>query len=343
MMKLQTPSTKEGPSPVTTRVDDKGLIEALRAGRNIAVTSHHNADGDALGSMLACAGLLRAMGIESVTPVHTDPVPARYEWLPGSETIVGPDDGAMDRADTLVVVDVAQAERIGAVAERLGKGTRIIVIDHHLENNPWGDVQLIDSTAAATGEIMLRLFDAAGCTPTEADALNLYVAIATDTGGFRFSNTTPATHAAAARLLEYGIDVGAITARVFDHMPMPKYRLMVQLLDNTRFEADGRLAITEVTQQQLEELGATPEDLEGLINFPRNVEGVEVAVVLRGSKNGTTKMSVRSTLEFNAAEFCATFGGGGHAAAAGATLEASVAQARSIVAERARVRLGVPS
>lgn len=342
-MQLRTPPKKEAPRALTTGVDDAGMIAALRTAHNAVVTSHHNPDGDALGSMLACAGLLRAMGVESVTAVHCDPVPQRYDWLPGAADIVGPEDSAMDRADTIVVVDVAQRDRIGKVAGRTSEDMRVLVIDHHIENEPWGDAQLIDSTAAATGEIILRLFHAAGCEPTHDDALNLYVAIATDTGGFRFSNTTAATHRAAAELLTHDIDVGAVTTRVFDRIPMPKYRLMVQLLDNTRFEADGRLAITEVTHEQLEELGASPDDLEGLINFPRNVEGVEVACLLRASKNGQTKMSVRSTEEFNAAEFCNLFGGGGHAAAAGATLEASLSQARQLVAERARARLGASS
>jgi len=342
-MRLQTTPKREARKAVTTRVDETELLEALRAGVHIAVTSHHNPDGDALGSMLACAALLRAMGAKSATPVHCDPVPSRYAWLPDSDTIVPPDDPAMDRADTLVVVDVAQHDRIGRVAERVSKGMRVIVIDHHLENEPWGDLQLIDSAAAATGEIILRLFDAAGCTPTAGDALNLYVAIATDTGGFRFPNTTTATHEAAARLLAYGVDVGAVTTRVFDCIPMPKFRLMVQFLDNTRFEANGRLAISEVSHQQLEELGATPEDLEGLINYPRNVEGVQVAILLRSAASGETKLSVRSTAEFNASEFCKQFGGGGHAAAAGANLATSLTQARQLVADRARARLGALS
>src|SRR5690606_25499537 len=178
------------------------------------------------------------------------------------------------RSDTRVVVDVAQRDRSGAVAEHVREGVRVLVIDHHIANEPWGGLQLIDSGAAATGELILRLFDAAGCTPVLADALNMYVAIATDTGGFRFSNTTPATHTAAARLVATGVDVAEVTAKVFDSIPMPKFRLMVQLLDETRFEAGGRLAITGVSAAQLEALGATPEDLEGLINFPRNVDGV---------------------------------------------------------------------
>lgn len=327
-------------STVQTQVSPEDILQYLRGGHSLAVTSHHNADGDALGSMLACVRLLRALGKADVTPVHCDPLPARYAWLPGSAEIVAPDDPCMGRIDTLVVVDVAQQERIGAVAKHVAPGTRIAVIDHHLEDEPWGDFHYMDSTAAATGELILRLFDAAGVEPNADDALNLYVAISTDTGGFRYSNTTTATHEAAARLVAKGVDVAAVSTRVFDSISMPKFRLMASLLDNTRFEAGGRLAVMETSKEALAGLDATPEDLEGLINIPRNVEGVEVAIVLRGVDESNTKMSVRSTTEFNAAEFCKLFGGGGHAAAAGASLHASLSQARQIVTERARARLG---
>ncbi len=326
---------------MSAQYDD--IIDALKKGSRFLLCSHVNPDGDAIGSMLVCAAVLRALGKRDIVLALHDPVPERYAWLPGSEAILGP--GAVrDDADTVVILDVANHKRVGGVAERFPSQARIIVIDHHLVEAPCGDINLIEPEAAATGEIMLEVMQRV-CSMTgaamDADcATNAYVAIATDTGGFRFSNTTARTHRAAAACLGAGVDVAAVSTRLFNELAPAKFRLMARLLARTRFEAGGRLAYTEVSDTDLDELGATGQDLDGIINLPRSVEGVEVAMLLRALPEGHTKVSVRAREGFNASEFCKAFGGGGHAAAAGVTIEAPLAETKEQILTRARAIMG---
>jgi len=319
------------------------ILEALRQGGRFLVCSHVNPDGDAVGSVLACEALLRALGKDDITLALHDAVPTRYAWLPGATAIKGPGDLA-DGFDTVVILDVANVKRVGAVAEAFPADARVVVIDHHLVDEPCGHVNHIDPTAAATGEIMTELIAQVGAAQNggmDPDcATNAYVAIATDTGGFRFSNTTERTHRAAAACVRAGVDVAGVSTRLFDVIAPAKFRLMAKLLSRTQFEVDGRLAYTEVTETDLVELGASGQDLDGIINLPRSVEGVDVAMMLRAMPNGDTKVSVRAREGFNASEFCKEFGGGGHAAAAGVTIEAGLHDVKTRVIARAREWMG---
>lgn len=317
------------------------IIQEIRVAESFLITTHVNPDGDAVGSMLALAHLLRAMGKARVTCVIDDEVPRLYRWLPGAEAVVNSTD-APNPVDAAIVVDVARRDRIGKVADRIAPGTRILALDHHLEAKPYGDLYFVDASYAAAGEIVVDCFEAAGVTMSHDAAVCAYVAVTTDTGGFRFSNTNPRTHRIAAALLEAGIDVAAISARCFDVMSVPKYKLLRHILDEVRFGDEGRLAYVEVTAGAMEQEGASGEDLDGLINFVRNIEGVEVAVLFREVNGATTKVSLRSRPGFNSAEALSELGGGGHAAAAGATLPLPLRSVKQEVLTRIHTILGRP-
>ena len=318
---------------MTKRTDLNGILAALRESASVLVCSHVSPDGDSVGSAIACCRLLRALGVPRVDCVQPDPVPERYDWIPGAESVLAPSQ-VCDRYETLLIVDVAQVKRIGGVANLIHEDMNIVVLDHHLEEDPYGDIVHLDPTASATGELVVDLYEAAGM-PIDTDAATaMYVAITTDTGGFRFANTTARTHRHTATLVDKGIDVSEISRRVFDLTPLSKFRLMVRVLDRARFLAAGRIAFSELSEADLDELHATGEDMEGLINFMRNVVGVEVAVLFREFDNDVTKFSVRSTNGLNAAEFCKPFGGGGHVAAAGATVEEPLKEVRPRVLDR---------
>ena len=306
------------------------ILAELRAGSAFLVTSHSSPDGDAIGSMLAMYHFLRALGKAPVVCANEGPVPRIYQWLPAAECILGPD-APLPSCDTAVVVDVAQRDRLGRIAERIGPRSKLVVIDHHVEENPCGDANFVDAGYAAVGEILVELFINAGIPMSPEAATCAYVAQATDTGGFRFANTNARSHRLAAHLLETGIDVSDINRRVFDEMSHAKVKLLGRLLERRRFAHEGRVAYSELTQQDMADAQAREEDSDNLINFLRNINGVEVALLFREVDSGKTKVSCRSRNKFNAALFLQRFGGGGHRAAAGATVAMSLPQACSVV------------
>ncbi len=320
---------------MTPNHDLAEMAAALRAADRIAVTSHTNPDGDAVGSMLAVYHLLRAMGKSTITLVNEHPVPRIYQWLPGAELVrtSASMQGDLD-ADLVVIVDAATTVRIGTVADRIPQGAKLMVFDHHIEERSSGHWTFLDSGRSSVGEILFDLF-AAASVPISADAaVCLYVSIATDTGGFRYSNTSPRSHRMAAALIECGIDIGDVSARVFETMSPAKSELLKRVLERMRREADGRLAYTMLTLKDMREASARGEDVDGLINFARNIEGVEVGILFRESDPQTTKVSFRSRPPFNCAEFLEPLGGGGHAAAAGVTLPMPLAAVRKLVLDR---------
>jgi bifunctional oligoribonuclease and PAP phosphatase NrnA len=315
-----------------------GVIAELKAGERFVVTAHTNPDGDAVGSMLAMAALLRAMGKQEVTCISADPVPYLYQWLPGAEAIQSAA-APPPPFDTLVIVDVAQRARIGKVADFITDSVKTVVVDHHLETAPFGDFGFIDPSYAACGEIVIELFEAAGTPLTHDAAECAYVALATDTGGFRYANTNARSHRLAARLVETGINVFEISSRVFDTMRMTKFHLLRRVLDRMQFDAGAAVASSFVTSHDLADLGAKTQDIDGLINFVRNIEGVVVAVLFFEVDATTTKVSLRSRLGFNSASALQSFGGGGHHGAAGALIHAPLADARVLVTQHVKKTL----
>ncbi len=301
------------------RLDLPGLIEEIRGFDSFLLTTHVNPDGDAVGSLLGLTHFLRALGKTSIACVMHDPVPQRYADLPGAnKVVINP--RKVPECQAVIIIDVAGRDRIGDINELVRHHQRVIVIDHHLGEGPSGSIGYIDSSYAASGEIVADMFELAGLEITPAAAHCLYVAQTTDTGGYRFSNTTPRSHRIAVKLLELGVDVAAVSQRVFDTMPRPKFELLRQVLNRIEFSPDGRLAHSYVTIQDLDEAGATKEHLDNLVNYARNIEGVRVAALFFGSGPEITKVSLRSDPDFNAAVFLENYGGGGHAAAAGATI-----------------------
>ncbi|GMV94171.1 MAG: DHH family phosphoesterase [Candidatus Hydrogenedentota bacterium] len=310
------------------KTDKDEVIEALCAASRVLVTSHVNPDGDAVGSVLALAQLARSLGADDVVMSLHDPVPRVYDWLAGVDEILPPDE-VTGSFDTVLIADANSCERVGAVCAFIKGASTVVIVDHHLTEERNGTVHLIDSTYAATGEIVVDLFEAAGVELDCAVAECLYVALSTDTGNFRYANTTARSHRAAARLIETGINVREITSRVIDTMTIGKFRLLRRLLDRAELGDGGRIAHGYILERDLAETGALAEDVDGLINYLRNLEGVQLAILIRESEPAVTKVSFRSQPTINAAEIAQHFGGGGHAMAAGATLPYPLQEAKA--------------
>ena len=320
--------------------DLAAILDVLRNANSFVITTHTNPDGDAIGSVLTMRHLLRALGKERITCLNDDPVPRIYQWLPGAESfqrsceVTAPLD-----VEVVILVDAGRLDRVGLAAKAFPATAKCIVLDHHIEDHPDGDLAYIDRTASAVGEIVVALFEMAGVAMSQEAAQCAYVSIATDTGGFRFKNTMPRTHRIAAELLETGIDVATISLRIFDMSSPQKVLLLRRVLERLTLLAEGRLAYSYVTSADMTETGARIDDLDGIVNYTRNIEGVEVGFLFREIP-GATKVSARSNNVFNCARFFTAFGGGGHALAAGATVDLPLDEARREVLTRACRELG---
>lgn len=322
-------------------IDLAAIAGRLRGHTSFLIATHTNPDGDAIGSMLGMMHFLRALGKTDIVCVNDDPVPRIYAWLPGAPE-VRPSDARMPgfAPDAAILVDAGKKERAGRAADWFPAGVPLYVLDHHLEESPDGDFGCVNPAYSATGELLCDLFLAAGIHVNKPAAECLYAAIATDTGGFRFTNTTPRTHRIAAMLLEAGIAAADISSRVFDSISRGKIELLRRALDRMRLEAGGRVAHTFITMRDMDEARAKAEDLDGIINFARNIEGVEVGILFRETAPDTTKVSMRSNDLFNSAAFLAPYGGGGHKAAAGGTLKGPLDAIRAEIIEKTIASLG---
>ena len=316
------------------------VLDTFRAGSRFLITSHVSPDGDAVGSLLGVAHLLRGMGKTDITCALEDDVPRIYTWLSGAANIVKPD-SVSNAFDMSILIDAHSADRSGKVAPLLQKANTFIVIDHHLVEKADGDLKWIDPAYAAAGEMVYDLFVASGVPLTREAAECIYTAQTTDTGSFRYSNTNARSHRIAAGLMEAGIDARAITERVIDTMSRGKYGLLQRVLGRIQFAANGTVAHADIYTKDLAETGALGEDTDGLINYLRNIEGVRVAMIFRETRDAKTKVSFRTQAELNAAEICRAFGGGGHAVAAGATIDAPIEEAREKVLAHLRNHSGL--
>ncbi len=310
----------------TKNSDLRAVLDVLHAGKSILVTSHTSPDGDAVGSLLAMAHFLRALGKDSVTCALADPVPKTYLWLPGVQDIAAPE-LLHAHFDVAVIIDAHQRSRIGSVSKLIAEDTTLLALDHHLAESIDAPIHYVNPSYSAACEIVVDLFDLAGLPISREAADCAYIALITDTGSFRYSNTNPRAHRTAARLIEAGIDVADISARTFDTMARPRFDLLSRVLQRTKVSANGLFAAAQVTMSDMQETGAKGEDVDGLINYLRNIEGVQLAALFREAEPGITKVSFRARPPVNCAEILREFGGGGHAAAAGATLSCPMNEA----------------
>jgi len=290
------------------------IADIIRKGRTFLVTSHVRLDGDAVGSELALYEALRGLGKEAVV-YNQDRTPQMYAFLPDAGVIVNRL-GPLEGYDAVFVLDCSEIERVGDEARRIAGIRQIVNIDHHISNDLYGHLTLTDPEASSTGEMVFRLLDGMGLAVTKDMAVNLYTAILTDTGAFRYSNTGPGTFAVAGRLLEKGADPAWIAQMVYETHPAVKFRLLGRALTTLEFDWQGRIAALTVTKKMLDEAGAQWEHTEGFVEYPRSIEGVQVAVFFSEIGDGLFKVSLRSKGRFNVEEVARTFGGGGHINAA---------------------------
>ncbi len=314
----------------------RNFFEALEGVERIVLTTHLNADGDGTGCQAALVELLRERGHE-VRIVNPTPFPDNFRFLLGDPDPVldaGSEAAAQwcREADLCIVVDTAEIPRLGRVRPMV-EALPTVVIDHHPEGTrPIPGVPFVDTGAAAAGELVLDLLREAGGPWTRPAVEGLYVAIMTDTGSFRFSNTSPGVHRAAAELIERGAEPDALHRRVYGSAPIRRFQLLRETLKTLERSEDGGVAWMTVPPEVYDSLGCDPADLEGLTDYPRSIRGVEVAILFRVVRDGI-KISFRSNGEFDVNQLARTFDGGGHTRAAGALVPGPMDEARARVVD----------
>ena len=316
------------------------LLRRIRQGNRFLLTSHVNPDGDAIGSELGLARLLRGLGKGAVV-WNRDPTPALYRPLPGSERIhVGeePPAGFPDMFDAVIVLECPSPDRTGLekqLAER-----PVINIDHHLGNQCYGVINWVDSAAPAVGEMVYRLAQGLKVSLEPEVASCLYLTLVTDTGGFRFSNATAAAFEAAATLVREGAHPEQVSQWLYESQPLAVVRLLGEMLQTLQTHEGGRVATGRLTREMFARVGASPGDSEGLIDHLRSIAGVDAVALIRELEDGSHKVSLRSRGEVDVEKIARHHGGGGHRNAAGFTLKGDGEEIRGQVAAALGAALG---
>lgn len=295
----------------------KELVNLIKDSDTIAIVTHTSADGDALGSSFGLALALEKMG-KKVSVFLEEPVPRMLDFLPGKH-LVSVYDGKS--YDLCICVDTSDMKRLGNRVDIYSSAARKITIDHHTTNNMQADGLWIDESASATGEMVYKLIKALNVEISREIAINLYTAIVTDTGGFRYSNTTPESLIIAADLMSRDVPFTEIVKRVFDTVSYSKMILMKKILQNLTLYCNGRVAVSYLLHEDIASVDAQTDDFEGLVNVGRNLEGVEVSLFLREEQPGVFKGSLRANEYVDVAKIASVFSGGGHKRAAGFTIE----------------------
>lgn len=299
------------------------ILKTLKNADQIGILSHIHPDGDALGSQLALARGLQDWG---KTPVcyNMSHLPTNLVFLPGYEAIVTADTET-SWPDLVISVDCGSLERCG-LSKRPQAIKTWINIDHHAGNTLFGDINYVCSDAAATCEMIARFFGNKAMPMSPEVATCLFTGLSTDTGSFKYANTSKNTFALAAKLKEAGADTDSVRLHVYESMGRGKFAMMQALFAKTKFLAEGRIAVTGISYAEAESLSPGETGFSGIVAQLKEIQGVEIAMLTRELADGSVKASFRSKSYFDCNRFAQTLGGGGHARAAGVTLQGSFAK-----------------
>jgi bifunctional oligoribonuclease and PAP phosphatase NrnA len=308
------------------------FAEALASAERVLIFSHINPDGDAVGSLLGVYHTLRALGKQPL-PLASSAIPSYTTSLPGIEAIQVYEPGTpLPEADLIWLVDTASLERIGPIYrdhhEHLA-GQPLVIVDHHTTNTGEGKLNLIVPQSASCCNLLLELFTAMGLPITPDGATCLLLGLTTDTQSFQVSSTNPAALRAAANLIEAGANQRLVIEAIYFSLPFSTVRLSALALAGVQQE--GGLVWAKVTQAMLKEAGAGDEASDDTVNKMQRIGGLRIGALFKERFDGTVKLSLRSVPGINVAVICQTWGGGGHAQAAGATLPMTMAEAEATV------------
>lgn len=290
----------------------------LKGSDKFVILTHASPDGDTLGSAYALADALCALN-KRVFVVCPDKIPEKFGYLIKEYEAFEP--------ETVVAVDIADEKLLGSLYDRYS-GRTALCIDHHGSNTKYAEMLYLEADAAAACECIYNVINELGTMITPYMASCLYTGIATDTGCFKFSNTTPRSHRYAAELIEKGADYGEINRVMFEVKSRGRIAMERKVLENIEFYYGGRCAVITVTRDMIKETGCPLGDLDGVTAMSRQIEGVQIGVTIKEKPDGKYKVSLRTFEPYNAADICAVFGGGGHIRAAGCEFSCDIESAK---------------
>lgn len=308
----------------------KKIIQPLTSSRRIVLASHVNPDGDAIGALLAMGLAMEKRGCEVVL-YNESTIPAVYQFLPAVDKIQTRLTDS-ERFDSAVILDCGDLSRIGSAADRVAAIPTIFNIDHHVTNTRFGHYHLVDEDACATAEIVYRLIQAMAVEVDANMATAIYTGILTDTGSFRFSNTNRAAFSISGAMVAAGVNPSTVARHVYGTYSLGRIKLLNLALDSIEISGNGRLSIMTVTRAMLADTGTQSEDADGLINYARRIQDVRVAALIHELESGDSMpqgqqrfhVSLRSDGSVDVSRIAMSFGGGGHASAAGFSVESSL-------------------
>lgn len=312
------------------------IIRQIRNSHRILVISHTNPDGDAIGSLIAMGLSLKALDKET-TLYNESPIPAVYRFLPKVHQVVRKFDKT--DYDLAIVLDCSNLDRIGTAVSVVDRIPLIVNIDHHITNTHFGHIQLIDTSACATSEIVYWLIKQMGIPLDKFIATAIYTGILTDTGSFRFSNTNRAAFAICREMLDLGVDPYDISQHVYGTYSLGRIKLLNLALDSIEISNNGKVSIMTLTKDMFDETHTQPEDGDGLINYAKRIQDIKVAALIQEHHNGNGPsenhnmyhVSLRSDGSVDVATIASMFGGGGHSSAAGFNIESTLSEVKSII------------
>ena len=305
----------------------KEIGEVLKSAHSIVIFPHILMDGDALGSASALCRVLRNMGKDAVIAIE-DKIPDYLRFL--DDNFCTYDYGPYENADIAMCIDCGELKRFPERKELFLSGKTKICVDHHSTSPGIGDYNYIDSSAAATGELIYELIKAMDCEITGDVANSIYAAITTDTGNFQYSNTTRRSHEIVMELYDYGLDAYSTSVNLYENESFAKIRLQGAVLNESEVFADGKAIIAEISLDMLEKYGARMEDTEGIVGMMRSIAGIDIAILLKEKAEKNIKASLRAKYG-DVSKVAVRFDGGGHERAAGCTFYDDMAVARKYI------------
>lgn len=311
-------------------MDFREILDIFENNDRFLILTHKSPDGDTLGSGFALCEFLRGMG-KLANVVNSDELPERYSFL-----YKGYEEQDFE-PEHIIAVDIADPILMGSnLAQYQQEGKVELCIDHHVSNKQFAQKTYVEPKASAAALILYKLFKFSGRKITEHIAECLYTGIATDTGCFKYENTTPEAHIACAELMGYNIDYAGINRRMFDIKSKARIKVEQSVINHMEYFLDGQCAVISLTQKRIEQSGVEPAEFDGLASIPLSVEGVKIGITIKQRHEDVFKISVRTSDEIDASEFCSAFGGGGHIRASGCEITGDLETVKKKLVERTK-------
>ncbi|MGV8144939.1 MAG: DHH family phosphoesterase [Alkaliphilus sp.] len=304
------------------------LLELIKKSKKIAIIAHVNPDGDSISSILAL-GLALKKTKKQIEIILNDTLPGKLSFLPGKEFLAPFNPKEHARFDICFVLDCGSKSRVKNGEELFAISNTIINIDHHVSNDYFGDINIVDVEASSTSEIVYNILEKELNIKIDEDiATCLHTGLMSDTGNFTYANATSKTYYIASKLLECGVDIENISYHLHQNKSLNSVKLLGNVLESIEFYLDNRLAIISFSDKQFLKYNATYLDSDGMINYARDIKGVEVAITLYEFEKNKIKISARSKKHFDVNSLANQFNGGGHVKAAGAVIAGSMEEVK---------------